>query len=70
MADLSHCYDAIPQALGLSFANTLWDKECAAGGLEAEEAFARGLRLGMGLLWEVLSPPDAPDTRHRSSSGQ
>lgn len=70
MAELSGCYETITQTLGLSFSDTLWDRECAAWGLEAQAAFARGLRLGMGLLWEVLSPAGAPDTRHKSSSGQ
>ena len=70
MEDLSGCYETLTQTLGLAFADTLWEKECAAWGLEAEEAFARGLRLGIRLMWEVLSPADAPDTRRRSFSGQ
>ena len=54
-SELAPYYDAIERALGLAFVNEFYQKNAQACGVEIDQAFARGFRLGGQLMLEMLS---------------
>ncbi len=66
--------EAFKKQVSITELNRFWGIQDCLIGLECREAFARGFRLGAGVLLAVLTPPGRlpgpPDTRHRSSAGR
>lgn len=52
-AELEPYYERIKAALGLAFANDVWEKQAQANEFELAEAFSRGFRLGGRLALEL-----------------